>query len=276
MKAITENVYVETQWSSDTYPLAGSNSSFVTTSEGIVMIDAPLVPVNAIEWREVIAGKGKLVYLINNEHHIDHTLGDYFFQGTIISHEETRKSLVEASGKAEDYRGKIRERYPNSINLVKDYKVTPPTITFSGELNLYLGGHTFRLLHLPGHTLGQIGVYVPEERVVFTGDNFTNGLQPALAECYPLEWLDSLERILNLDVEFVVPGHGEVGDKEAVRNFKGFLEHCVGTVREAIKSGMSRKEAINTIDFEDQVKTLHPGREQQWRNVARIYEMLSK
>jgi cyclase len=158
--------------------------------------------------------------------------------------------------------------------MVKEYQVTPPTITFSDELNLYLGGHTFRLLHLPGHTLGQIGVYVPEERVVFTGDNFGNGFQPWLHECYPLEWLDSLERILNLDVEFVVPGHGEVGDKEAVRSFKTFLEQCIGTVREAIEKGMSRKDAVDTIQFEDLLPTRHPGRETQRMNVARLYEML--
>ena len=66
MKQLTPNVYVETQWvsGSHTHPRAGSNSSFVVTSQGIVMIDAPSVPANSIKWRHIIEEKGELRYLI--------------------------------------------------------------------------------------------------------------------------------------------------------------------------------------------------------------------
>ena len=96
------------------------------------------------------------------------------------------------------------------------------------------------MIHLPGHTLGQTAVYIPQERVVITGDNFSNGFQPSLSYGYPMEWLDSLEIILGLDVEFIIPGHGEVGDKKAVREFLSFLKYCVDSVSNAISKNMSK------------------------------------
>jgi cyclase len=276
MKQLTSHVYVETQWVSGTDASPGSNSSFVTTSEGIVMIDAPLVPANAVRWRNTMAEKGKILYLINTEFHADHTLGDHFFPVPVLSHEETRRSIPDALGSPEEVRQKVWESYPQSVPLVEDYQIRLPSLTFSERLHLYVGGHTFELLHLPGHTLGQIAVYVPEERVVFTGDNFSNGFQPALSYCHPLEWLASLETIIGLEADYLVPGHGDVGDKKAALEFKAFLERCVADVQEAIAQGMRKEEALERIQFEDRLPPRHPGREQQRKNIGRLYDMLSK
>ena len=186
------------------------------------------------------------------------------------------KFLPDALPSPEDVRQKVENNYPINLDLVKDYQVVTPTITFNDRLNLHLGDLTFELIHLPGHTLGQTAVYIPKERVVFTGDNFSNGFQPALSYCYPMEWLDSLEKILGLDVEFIVPGHGEVRDKKAVREFLSFLKYCVDSVNNAISKNMSKAEAIESIQFEDLLTARHKGREQQRKNVSRLYEMLSR
>ena len=73
-----------------------------------------------------------------------------------------------------------------------------------------MGDHTFELLHTPGHTPGQIAVHVPEERVVFTGDTIFSECQTWLMGSNVTEWLAALDRIAKLDVDWVVPGHGEV------------------------------------------------------------------
>jgi cyclase len=276
MKQLTTNVYAETQWTSGTHASPGSNSGFVTTSVGIVMIDAPLVPANAVKWREIMAEKGKLLYLINTEFHADHTLGNYFFPVPIIAHEETRRSIPDALGTPADVHRKVQENYPHSMHFVEKYQMGLPTITFSNRLSLYLGEHTFELIHLPGHTPGEIGVYIPRERVIFTGDNFSNGFQPALSYCCPLEWLDSLKRILEMDVDYIVPGHGEVGDKQDVREFMVFLKRCVEEVQKAIDKGMSKEEAIDHIQFGGRLVPRHPGRDQQRKDISRLYEMLVK
>ena len=90
MEKITKNVYAETKFE-------GSNNSFVVTRDGVVMIDTPQVPTNAVKWREIMKGFGEIRYIINNEPHGDHITGNYFFKGTVIAHEGTRQSILKMS-----------------------------------------------------------------------------------------------------------------------------------------------------------------------------------
>ena len=279
MKQLTANVYVETRWVSGTHASAGSTSSFVVTSRGIVMIDAPLVPANAIKWQQIIAEKGKLLYLINTGCHSDHTSGNYFFPVPIIAHEETRKAIPANLFTDEDQCRKLKRNYPSCADLVKDYQIRLPSITFFDRMKLYVGEHTFELIHFPGHTPGEIGVYLPQERVMFTGDNYANGFQPKLSDCCPLEQLDSLKRILDMDdVEYFVPGHGDVGDKRAVREYMSVLQRCVDEIKEVIHKGMTREEATDRVRLPvpDSLVFRHPEPEQLKKDVGRFYDMLSK
>ncbi len=57
------------------------------------------------------------------------------------------------------------------------YRIKLPTITFDQSMRLYVGNHTFELIHLPGHTASETAVFIPEERTVFTGDNIFNQTQ---------------------------------------------------------------------------------------------------
>ncbi len=279
MKQLTASVYVETQWVSGTHASAGSNSSFVVTSQGIVMIDAPLVPANAIKWQQIIAEKGKLLYLINTGCHSDHTSGNYFFPVPIIAHAETRKSIPNNLFTDEAQCRKLQKNYPFCADLVKDYQIRLPSITFSDRLNLYAGEHTFELIHLPGHSPGEIGVYLPQEKVFFTGDNFANGFQPKLSDCCPLEQLDSLRKILDRDdVEYFVPGHGEVGDRRAVREYMSVIQGCVDEIKEAIHKGMTREEASEHVQLPipDSLVFRHAEREQIKKDIGHLYEMLTR
>ena len=138
-----------------------------------------------------------------------------------------------------------------------------------------MGEHTFELIHLPGHTPYQVAVYVPQEQVGITGDNFTNNQQASLAQCLPLEWLESLRKIEAMDASFIVPGHGEVGDKTALRHFMSFIQGAIDAVRELIKQGVSKEEAAETLSFEKFMPARHAGPEQQRMNVIHLYEMLS-
>ena len=301
MKQITANVYVEDQFS--VHPRdRGANPGFVTTSEGVVIIDPPFLPSDAVKWRDEISKKGEVRYIINTHHHPDHITGNFFFAGPVISHEEVReltlaplttvygfagkriqKAVESGQGTVGYIRLLIEERDPEGVPLMEGYQLKAPTITFWERLNLYVGGHTFELMHLPGHTQSHIGVYIPQERVFFSGDNFTYRTQPSLAHCLPLEWVESLKRIEAMDIDTVVPGHGEVCHQQDVREFRLFIQKCIDMVKGAIKQGMSGEEAADKISFAE----LHPGAKDgcppvhlgpviQRRNVLRLYEMLSK
>jgi len=286
---ITPNIYAEDRFNLD----RGCTTSTVTTSEGVVMIDSPQFPTEAVKWRDAIGKLGKVRYIINTDYHPDHIMGNYFFPGTVVSHQGVRQMLagsiadLVASERAEKLRGsalgiveyihlRIKEKDPDGLPLAQHYEIRPPTITFSEALNLYVGKHTFQLMHLPGHTQYHIGVYVPEEKVFFAGDNFTGALQPSMAHCLPLEWVQSLKKIQKLDAEIIVPGHGKIGGKKELREFTAFLQKCIDRVTEAIKTGISEEEAVNTISFLDLRPAIHPDPKMQRSNVLRLYQMLSK
>jgi cyclase len=178
----------------------------------------------------------------------------------------------------------VGEHDPESLPLLDDekYQVKAPTITFSEKLHLYVGDHEVELISLPGHTDGQIGIYIPKEKVFCSGDNFCNGTQPSLAHSLPLEWVQSLKRIEAMDIDVVIPGHGEICDLQEVARFRRFIETCIEMTRDAIRQGKSREEAGDTISFEGLYPAekcraaVHPGLAMQRRNVTRVYDMLMK
>lgn len=278
MQQVTANVYAKL-WTREEAPIHGCNPSLVTTSEGIVLIDTPYLPTDAIRWREKVVRRGEVRFIINTEHHRDHTTGNYFLPGTVVSSEGVKAAFGGATGvDLPTVRQRLKDRDPEGLHLMQNYQPKPPTITFSERLSLYVGEHTFELVHLPGHTPGQVGVYLPQERVVFTGDNFTGGWQPSLAESCPLEWVESLKKIEAMDAEIVVPGHGTLGDKKAIRVFRAFIEECIEVIRKAIRQGMSKEEAAERISFATAAypPALHPEPEWQRNNIRRLYEMLSR
>lgn len=297
MEQLTPNVFVDTQFviPFDGPGPYGCNPSFIVTTEGIVMIDTPAMPTYAIKWRGEIAKKGEVKYILNTEYHPDHISGNYFFPGTVVSHDGVKKLFtapVTEVGVDDDnplkkdkqtfatkesyYRQRVTMHDPEGLVLLEGYQFREPTITFSERLTIYLGNHTFELIHLPGHTPYEVGVYVPEERIVFTGDNFTNGWETGLVDSCPLEWLESLKKIEAMDVDYIVPGHGPVGDKAALREFTAFIQGVIDTVKKAIEKGLSKEEAANTVKIKGLPNVCHPGVEQQKMNIRRLYEMLSK
>ena len=125
------------------------------------------------------------------------------------------------------------------------------SIVFTGDLSLSVGDHTFRLLHTPGHTPGQVAVHVPERRVVFTGDTIFNGCQTWLMTSDVDQWIAALERIATLDVDHVVPGHGPVTTPAVLAVQRANLLDWVAAVSDAVARGWSRDETIARVNFAD-------------------------
>ena len=271
MQKIGRNVYAENGF-------RGCNPGFVVTSGGVVMIDTPQMPADAIWWRDEIAKQGPVRYLINTEPHGDHFAGNYFFEGTVVAHQGTREAILAAS--VEQFKERLKQTDPDSLPMVKDYSYRPPAITFSEQMTIYVGNHTFQLINLPGHTPYQIAVYIPEERVVFTSDNVFCRVQAWLHEAVPYEWLDSLRRLEQLEADVLVPGHGSICDPSYIREMGAFIQDWIDAVSTAIAKGMSLEEAQEKISFLGRYP-MEPGSEPmaqfvQHMNVARLYQVLKK
>ncbi len=271
MKKITDNVYVETGFQ-------GSNTGFVVTREGVVLIDTPQFPVDIINWRNEIARYGAVRYLINTEPHGDHFTGNHFFEGTIVAHEGTREAILAAS--VEQFKELLKRASPDSLSFMEGFSYRPPTITLSQKLTLYLGDHTFQLINMPGHTPFQIAVYVPEERVVFTSDNVVFRVQAFLNQALPYVWLESLKQMQELEADVLVPGHGNICNREYLPEMGAFVQAWIEAVTAAIDKGMSLEEAQDNVSLLDRYP-MPPGiesmaREVQRMNVAHMYEVLKK
>jgi cyclase len=124
-------------------------------------------------------------------------------------------------------------------------------IVFTGNVTLNVGDHTFHLLHTPGHTPGQIAVYVPEERVVFTGDTVFSEVQTWVMASDVDQWIDALNTIAHLDVDHVVPGHGPVTDLKYLQTQKAVLLEWKSRVADAVAKGWSREETIERVHMRD-------------------------
>ena len=267
---ITKNIHVETKY-------MGANVGFVTTDLGIVMIEAPQMPGDAVEWRDKIQSVGNVKYLINTESHGDHIIGDFFFDAPLITHEKTMEDIM--STDLSFMMDRIKMDDPDGFKLLENFKVKTPSITFTDRMTLHMENLTIILINLPGHTEGETAVYIPEEKVVFTGDNINYQLPAFMHECVPLQWIDSLDTINSLDVDHIVPGHGEVCNRDYLEEWKGFILEWIETVLEAIDKGWSKEEAIAKIEMPSRF-VMPPGSPEDMAvmlrsmNVSRLYDQL--
>ena len=269
MQKISRNVYAETKFE-------GSNNSFVVTRDGLVMIDTPQVPTNAVKWREIIAKHGQVRYIINNEPHGDHITGNYFFKGTVIAHEGTRQSILKMS--PEELKERYKQSSPADYALLKDFYYRLPAITLTGYITVYLGDHTFKIMHLPGHTAYQLAVYVPEEKVIFTADNITYKVPVYLQHAEPFAWIESLKKLAQLDAEVIVPGHGEICTPAYIPEMIARVQEWIDAVEVFVKKGMTLEETEKNFTFRDRYP-MQPGRDDRApmlrkANITRLYEVL--
>ncbi|HSL98023.1 MAG TPA: MBL fold metallo-hydrolase [Candidatus Deferrimicrobiaceae bacterium] len=291
MERVTKNVSTNTK-------LRGCNPSFVTTGDGVVVIDTPQLPTRAVAMRTEAETHGPIRYLINTEHHVDHIFGNYYFRGAgaVVNHRELYERFMVVfpeldpfayayeSLPGENAKGTDLDA-PEGLALWPDrdeYYGDPNkgTIVFTGDLTLRVGDHTFHCLHTPGHTPGQLAVHVPEEGVVFTGDTIFSGCQTWLMTSNVPQWLDALERIRTLDVELIVPGHGPVVTKAYLDVQRSHLLEWTAAVASAIAKGWSRDETIERVTFRDRFGPVDIGQGYmldyiQSRNAAALYDRLT-
>ncbi|HLH78286.1 MAG TPA: MBL fold metallo-hydrolase [Candidatus Binataceae bacterium] len=242
MRRVGENSYTEIYFT-------GCNPSFVVTSEGVVMIDSPFLPIDSLKWRERIAEFGKPKYLINTEPHIDHISGNQYFPGVevigqvgIKERYYTDLNRIPLAEQVE----RAKRDHPDSVFLLghPDYPPNPPTRIFSESFTLQVGKHTFQCHHIPGHTKPQTAIFCPEEGVLFTGDNIFQGTKSWIQEGDPWEWLQALERIAGFDCDNIIPGHGEPCGREYLTKQAEVLHNWIGLVEGFIDKGMTEEEAL--------------------------------
>jgi glyoxylase-like metal-dependent hydrolase (beta-lactamase superfamily II) len=205
----TDNVYI--------FRAGGAQSMFIVTKDGVIATD-PIAYANRQASQVYVDEIRKITnqpikYLIYSHHHFDHIAGGKAFKdagATIVAHQ------------------KVNER----LKFLKDPFTPLADETFATNRTITLGGTTLELHYLgPNHGDTNLVMRLPKERIIFTVDWVPVGSLPgrAMIDSFPLEWEDSLKKLIAMDWERLIPGHpgapnGRLGTKKDAQDILAFLQ----------------------------------------------------
>lgn len=266
---VAENVYLFT---SDLY--AQVNAGAVVGPEWSILIDTLAFPEETLEIKDFLENRlnAPVRYVINTHYHSDHTLGTCWFpSATVVSHSRCR-DLLDTVGRQALANAKKQNRD------LKDVEIVLPDLVFDrGELLLKVGKRTLRLIHLPGHSMDNVGVLVVEDKVLFSGDIMMP--IPYIVDGDFNVMIDSMKRIPGLKLENLIQGHGDVILRGEVGSSVKDNLNYLSTIRRHVKKAKSRsdpEEYLRSIDVEScgKARILLNGLVEQLhqRNMQTLYE----
>ena len=221
--------------------VTGGNVAVRVTSEGVIIVDDKFPPASteiAPKVRSVTSQPIK--YVLSTHNHGDHTGGhpEFIKTAEIIAHRNARE------------------------NMVKGKQAAPPRIVFNDQAELFLGGVQVQARYLGrGHTNGDAVIYFPDVRTVHTGDLVVWGKRTDGSVLTPFmdysnggsltEWIGTLEKVLQLDFDAAIPGHGPVLTKNDVRAFRQKLITLRDRAQGLVRSGVSRSDFTGKLKIDD-------------------------
>lgn len=200
-----------------TYPVYRVNCVVVDGDEGALLIDTLSTRRQAGELLEAVRRvTAAPLALVNTHFHFDHSFGNAYLAApgaAIWAHPSCAQELGERGEHWRRYwQQEIAEEDEELALAVGEVELLPPNRTVPHVQRLDLGGRTVTLSHHGrGHTEGDLVVSVDE--VLIAGDLVEEGAPPSFEDAYPLEWPQTVARLLDLTFERVVPGHGRVVDR---------------------------------------------------------------
>ena len=280
--------------------------SHVSPNAGMALIDA----IKSVSAKPVR-------YLINTHYHFDHAHGNQVFpqEVEIIGHRYTREKLTGELGNVleestflsftegvpgqieqmqaqlattenVDQRAELQGRIAVQqahLNSLAGIEPTPPNITIEESMSIYQtvrgGGREIQIAHLGrGHTGGDVVVFLPAEKIIYTGDLMVPFL-PYMGDAHVDEWPDTLERLKEFDFDTLLPGHGPIVEgKERIDMLQAYLRDLWANTEALMQRGLSAEQAAEEIDM-----TAHSGNYPQIRGpggdvraIRRIYQLLDE
>jgi len=256
-------------------------------------------------------------YLVNSHYHFDHAHGNQSFPDgvEIIGHEFTRSKLSGENGNvlqentfksfsdgvpatvanperqvaaADDpaRKASLQERHRvqlDYMNAIQEVVPTPPNITLETKMTLFqvvaAGSREIQLLHFGrAHTGGDVVIFLPQEKVVFTGDMMLPGLA-YMGDGHVDEWPETLEGLKTLDFDTWLPGHGPVmTSMEPIDNFQSYLRDLWLKTEQMHGQGVTAEQAAQQIDMTNHsdnfAQIRGPGVDP--RAIRRIYQLLNE
>lgn len=221
----------------------GGNIGVSVGADGVFMIDDQFAPLSEKIKAAVAALSDQPIRLLINTHwHYDHTGGNERFanEGVIIvAHHNVRKRMAVDTEIAAF--GSLIPASP---------RAALPALTFNDNLTLHLNGDEARVIHYKNsHTDGDSLIHFVNANVIHTGDLWFNGIYPFVdisSGGSVSGAIKTIKSILALadDATRIIPGHGPLGDKQAMRDYLAMLETVSGRMAKLIAAGKSIDEIV--------------------------------
>jgi glyoxylase-like metal-dependent hydrolase (beta-lactamase superfamily II) len=288
--AVAEGIFLFISPDQDPLEVDG-NSIVVVNEHDVLVFDTNVLPSSAravlAEIRKITDKPVR--YVVNSHWHPDHWDGNEVYAREfpnleIIASAETRRlmentmnvygktllAIVAPANKdmeeqlrtgkgsdgkplAEKDRHDIEDTFGKEKTFMAEYEgMHPalPTLTYDNRITLYHGGREFRVMHFVGNTAGDSAVYLPKEKILMAGDLLTAPV-PFGADSHPRSWIESLKTLERLDVDVIIPGHGEAQrDKKYLQLVRESLESVTDQVHEALRRGMTLEETRKFVKFD--------------------------
>jgi cyclase len=236
-----------------------NNTGFVVGERAVLCIDTCATERRTRAFVEAVArvagtNRGARM-LVSTHHHGDHTNGNCLLrEATIIGHPRCREAIMAA--------GILK---PSGIWQDVEWgalEPAPPFVTFEERLDIYVDDLLVELYHVgvPAHTTNDVIAWIPERRVLFTGDLVFNGGTPFVLMGSVSGSLLALDRLMEFDAEVVVPGHGEPCGLDVVDIVGEYLRFLQTTAGEATAAGLSPLDAAREADLGPFADLIHPER----------------
>ena len=286
--AVGEGIFVHSQVNPLTGPVDG-NSVVIVGDDGVVVVDTHINPAvtRSVIARIRELTDAPVTHVVNTHWHDDHTNGNHeyrkaFPEVQIVAHQATLESLREEWQAMEDqrregyasidipqllaeadrlaaddpdtaisfrvYAGYVEALRPELPELVLEY----PDTVFGDSMQLDIGGRIVELRWLGrGNTNGDVVVWLPDDKVVITGDILVAPIPYAFSSPM-VEWTETLARLRLLDAEIIIPGHGAIQHGDAyLETVRELLIDTLQAVRDAREAGVGYADLASKVDLRD-------------------------
>jgi len=201
------------------------------TSDGLIVVDDKFASQAADVFAQVkTVSPLPVKYVLNTHHHGDHASGNAYVRDTlgvnIIAHKNIRE------------------------NFLRIKQAGDPNVTFANEGAVYLGGIEVKMYWFGrGHTNGDTVIYFPDLKTIHAGDLIIDAM-PVID--YPgggsaLEFISTIDKLLALDFDVMIPGHGRIMTKDEARAYRVRFQTMNERMRDVIRKGVT-KEQMKTLD----------------------------
>jgi len=248
-----------------------SNAGIVIGPRDVLVVDALGAPLHTKAFiaaaQKVIGGKpfGRVVITHDGP---DHTSGSQYFEGAeIVGSPFCREQVMKSASWLQnpDPRYEAREGYADGTEV---RKLAPPTTTFTDRVTYHYGDTVVEVSHFaPAHTWTDVMVYLPQTKIFFAGDVAFHSVTPLCRRGHVSKWLELVDRILALDIDTIVPGHGHLGGKKDLADMAEYLRILKSEAKKRFDAKASAGRAAFDIE-----KSGALAKFQNWNDTERIAE----